>query len=125
MDDTFVLWPYEEDELETFHRLLNSQHPSIQFMIEESEGKISFLDVQIARKERSPQEYTERTLSNCLHNTGHKTSDVKFPTSHTVNHRLSLLCFSGMQWLQSLFWDGGGMNYLCTYLCDRREFLET
>ena len=31
MDDTFVLWPHEEDELETFHRHLNSQHPSIQF----------------------------------------------------------------------------------------------
>ena len=49
---TFVLWPHEEDELETFHRHLNSQHPSIQFTMEkESEGKISFLDVQIMTKE--------------------------------------------------------------------------
>ena len=52
VDDTFVLWPHKEDELDTFHRHLNSQHPSIQFTMEkESEGKISFLDVQIERKE--------------------------------------------------------------------------
>ena len=52
VDDTFVLWPHKEDELDTFHQHLNSQHPSIQFTMEkESEGKISFLDVQIERKE--------------------------------------------------------------------------
>ena len=52
VDNTFVLWPHEEDELETFHRHLNSQHPSIQFTMEKkSEGKISFLDVQITTKE--------------------------------------------------------------------------
>ena len=47
MDDKFVLWPHEEDELEQH---LNSQHPSIQFTMEESEGKISFLDVQRLRE---------------------------------------------------------------------------
>ena len=47
-----MLWPHKEDELDTFHQHLNSQHPSIQFTMEkESEGKISFLDVQIERKE--------------------------------------------------------------------------
>ena len=52
VDDTFVLWPHEEDKLETFYRHLNSQHPSMQFTMEkESEGKISFLDVQITTKE--------------------------------------------------------------------------
>ena len=58
VDDTFVLWPHEADELETFHQHLNSQHPSIQFTMEESEGKISFLDVQ-----RSPQGCTGRKLT--------------------------------------------------------------
>ena len=28
VDDTFVLWKHEEDDLETFHQHLNLQHPS-------------------------------------------------------------------------------------------------
>ena len=30
VDDTFVIWPHGEDELDTFHNHLNNQHPSIQ-----------------------------------------------------------------------------------------------
>ena len=29
MDDTFVLWPHNEEELETFHNILNFIHLSI------------------------------------------------------------------------------------------------
>ena len=50
MDDTFVIWPHEEDELHHFRQHLNSQHPSIQFtMEEEKDHKIAFLDVLVTR----------------------------------------------------------------------------
>ena len=50
MDDTFVIWPHGQDELHHFHQHLNSQHPSIQFtMEEEKDHKIAFLDVLVTR----------------------------------------------------------------------------
>ena len=48
VDDTFVLWPHGEDELDTFHNHHNAQHQSIQ---KESDGRIPFLDVLVERKE--------------------------------------------------------------------------
>ena len=43
MDDTFVIWSHG-------HLYLNSQHPSIQFtMEEEKDHKIAFLDVVVTR----------------------------------------------------------------------------
>ena len=69
--DMFVLWPHKEDELETFHRHLNSQRPSIQFTMEkENEGKISFLDVQITRKEgklSTGEQNTDRYINYSSH----------------------------------------------------------
>ena len=54
VDDTFVIWPHEHDELHHFHQHLNSQHPSIQFTMEkEKDRKIAFLDVLVTRNSDS------------------------------------------------------------------------
>ena len=46
VDDVFAIWPHGEHFLETFHKYLNAQNPSIQFNMErELEGSIAFLDV--------------------------------------------------------------------------------
>ena len=50
VDDTFVLWQHGEEQLETFHEHLNTQHSSIQFTKEvECDNKIPFLDVLVER----------------------------------------------------------------------------
>ena len=52
VDDTFVLWPHGQDELQHFHNHLNGQHPNIKFTIEqEKDNKLAFLDVQVTRRE--------------------------------------------------------------------------
>lgn len=51
MDDTFVLWPHTDDELDAFHEHLNSLSPSIQVTREEEkEGTLAFLDVEVKRE---------------------------------------------------------------------------
>lgn len=51
VDDTFVIWPHGDAELERFHQHLNQQNPSIKFtMEEERENQLPFLDV-LVRKE--------------------------------------------------------------------------
>ena len=48
VDDTFVVWPHGDEELEQFHDHLNGQNQSIQFTREEeSDGKIAFLDALV------------------------------------------------------------------------------
>ena len=50
VDDTFVIWNGNMDELSVFHQHLNSLRPSIQFtMEEESEGQLPFLDVLVKK----------------------------------------------------------------------------
>ena len=51
VDDDFAIWPHGDHLLETFHRHLNAQKPSIQFTMERKiEGRIAFLDVQLERR---------------------------------------------------------------------------
>ena len=50
VDDTFVIWPHGDKELQHFHKHINQQHPNLQFTIEEEKGgKLAFLDVQVTR----------------------------------------------------------------------------
>ena len=56
VDDTFVLWPHDADQLEEFHTHLNKQHRQIQFTKEkENDNQISFHDVLVKRTEDSRQ----------------------------------------------------------------------
>ena len=50
VDDTFVIWPHGDDELERFHQHLNQQNQSIKFTIEEEkDNQLPFLDVLVRR----------------------------------------------------------------------------
>ena len=50
VDDTFVVWPHGQEELEHFHKHLNMQHQNIKFTVEvEEDNKLSFLNVQVTR----------------------------------------------------------------------------
>ena len=50
VDDTFVIWTDEREELHRFHQHLNNQHSNIQFTMEEESGcKLAFLDVLVTR----------------------------------------------------------------------------
>ena len=52
VDETFVIWPHEQDELQRFHDHLNGQHPNIKFTIEhEKENKLASLGVLVTRSE--------------------------------------------------------------------------
>ena len=52
VDDTFILWPHQEDvQILLVH--VNSIRPSIQFTIEkEQDNKLPFLDVLVTRTEQ-------------------------------------------------------------------------
>ena len=46
VDDTFVIWPHGEQDLQSFHTHFNQMSTNIQFTIEkEEEGRLTFLDV--------------------------------------------------------------------------------
>ena len=50
VDDTFLLWPHDDRQLETFHQHLNSLHPCINFtMEEETNNQIQFPDISVRR----------------------------------------------------------------------------
>ena len=52
VDDTFVIWPHGEQNLQSFFAHLNQMSTNIKFTIEkEEEGRRSFLDVLVTRSE--------------------------------------------------------------------------
>ena len=52
VDDTFILWPHQED-VQTLLDLVNSIRPSIQFPMEkEQDNKLPFPDVSVTRTAR-------------------------------------------------------------------------
>ena len=53
LDDCFVLWNKTEEQLEQFHRLINSLHTKIQFTIEKSKDKLPFLDILLCKGEEN------------------------------------------------------------------------
>jgi hypothetical protein len=54
VDDIFVVWPHDPEQLQNFLSHLNSLRPAIQLTMEiESNGAIPFLDVLVIRKEMS------------------------------------------------------------------------
>ena len=66
VDDTFVLWPHKEDELETnsIDTLIHNTHQSSSQWRRRAKGRSHFwMSKSRRRKESSPQEYIERTLT--------------------------------------------------------------
>ena len=73
VDDTFVIWEHGQENLQLFLDHLNGLHSNIQFTMEqEKNGSISFLDVEVTRREdgglarrvyRKPT-HTDRYLNN-------------------------------------------------------------
>ena len=50
VNDTLVMRPHGQDELQHFHKHINQQHPNIQFTVEEEkDGKLALHDVQVTR----------------------------------------------------------------------------
>jgi hypothetical protein len=51
MDDTFVVWPHGEEELQIFFQHLNSLHSNIKFrMVIGKDNRLAFLDVLVKKK---------------------------------------------------------------------------
>ena len=46
-DDTFILWPHDNEALEGFLHHLNSLRPTIKFTLEVKYGTLPFLDVKV------------------------------------------------------------------------------
>ena len=68
VDDTFVIWPQGQDELQCFHKQLNGQHPNIKFSMEhEKKNRLAFLDVLVIRSKTRlcTGVYCKPTLTDC------------------------------------------------------------
>ena len=98
VDDTFVLWPYGDDELYSFHDHLNSQHPSILFTKEEEvDGKIPFLDVLVERQRGSISTRVHRKPTHTnryIHYTSHHHPSVKLGVIKCLRNRMDQVCDS-------------------------------
>ena len=53
IDNVFMLWQHGEKEHKKFLEILNSYHPTIKFIANYSREKISFLDVEVIKRETS------------------------------------------------------------------------
>ena len=51
LDDCFVFWNRTPEELDAFHRIVNSLHTSIKFTMEKNRKELPFLDILIKREE--------------------------------------------------------------------------
>ena len=51
LDDVFILWTKPREELETFHKLLNTLNPNIQVTIEYSDCSIPFLNIMVIKRQ--------------------------------------------------------------------------
>lgn len=47
LDDCFIFWTKSVDDLQIFHKILNSLHDSLQFAMEISEKELPFLDILV------------------------------------------------------------------------------
>ena len=87
VDDTFVIWPHGEAELESFHNHINNQHSNIKFTKEvERKSSIPFLDVLVNRK-------GPRLLTTVYHKPTHTNRYINYNSNHYPRVlRSTLLC---------------------------------
>lgn len=50
LDDCFIYWTKSLDDLQNFHKILNSLHDSLQFTIEISEKELPYLDILVIKE---------------------------------------------------------------------------
>ena len=96
VDDTFILWPHDTDQLEEFHAHLNRQNPQIQFTREEeTDNQMNFFDILVKRENgrykmavyRKPT-HTDRYT----HFTSHHHPHVKSRTIQCLTERAKKIC---------------------------------
>lgn len=96
VDDTFVLWPHSEEELDNFHERLNSITPSIQFTCEkEREGTLPFLDVSLKREDDSISTRVHRKATHTdryLHYTSHHHPHILTGVVQCLKRRAETVC---------------------------------
>ena len=96
VDDTYVIWPENEQKVEDFLDFINSKCPSIKFTMEkEKNGSLPFLDVKITRKEKNlhTSVYRKNTDSGrYLHFTSNHPETTKKAIAHTLLMRAETHC---------------------------------
>ena len=87
VDDTFVIWPHSEAELESFHNHINNQHTTIKSTKEEEENDcIPFLDVLVSRKD-------SQLCTTVYHKPTHTNRYINYNSNHHPRVlRSTLLC---------------------------------
>ncbi len=97
VDDTFTLWPHNQDSLDEFLHHLNSICPTIQFTMEtESNNQLPFLDITVKRTGPNKikteiyrkQTHTDRYLNYRSYHPHH----IKNGIINTLNHRAKAIC---------------------------------
>ena len=96
VDDTFVLWLHDADQLEEFHAHFNKQHPQIQFTEKkENDNQISFLDVLVKKENRrfKTTVYRKPThMGRYTHFVSHHHPQVKSGTIQCLTERAKMIC---------------------------------
>ena len=96
VDDTFVLWPHSEEELDNFHDLLNSITPSIQFTCEKEKDKtLPFLDVSLKREDDSISTRVHRKATHTdryLHFSSHHHPRILTGVVQCLKRRAEMIC---------------------------------
>ena len=93
VDDTFIVWQHGQQALEQFHEHLNSACPTIQFTREvESDGRLPFLDVEVARDGRKLKTsvYRKPTSSNVY---------INHASHHADSIKTGVIRFSSVQFI--------------------------
>src|SRR5215469_1292483 len=97
VDDTFVIWPHGQDQLQEFLHHLNGLHKNIQFTMEiEKDGHLPFLDIDVYRKTDGAlghKVYRKPTHTNLyLQQSSHHHPANKHSVLTSLTHRAITLC---------------------------------
>lgn len=86
LDDIFIIWKGEEQELNKFFEYINNIHNTIKFTWEYSKTSINFLDTTIYINKR-----TKRLCSKLYKKPTDKTSLLHFNSYHPLHTKLSII----------------------------------
>ena len=97
VDDTFVIWPHGQEQLQEFLTYLNKQHPTIKFTMEqEQDGHLAFRDVHLSRNKDGTlnhRVYRKPTHTDrYLHQRSFHHPAIKTSVNHTLVRRAHEIC---------------------------------